>query len=106
MARYIDAEDFAERMLKQWDTADEEKRIDIVAVIANIVTPILVGTPTADVVEVVHGEWVDDTGQLDSVKQYKCSNCGKKPIVNMNWVTILSNYCPDCGAKMHGKKVE
>lgn len=57
-------------------------------------------------VEVVHGEWVDDTGQLDSVKQYKCSNCGKKPIVNMNWVTILSNYCPNCGAKMNGKKVE
>ena len=50
MGRYIDADDFAERMLKQWDAADEEKKMEIVSVIANIVTPILVGTPTANVV--------------------------------------------------------
>ena len=50
MARYIDAEVFAERLLNAWDTADKEKKSDIVAILSDIVTPILVGTPTADVV--------------------------------------------------------
>ncbi|MEE1357645.1 MAG: hypothetical protein UHG68_08810 [Clostridia bacterium] len=49
MSRFIDAEVFAERLLNAWTTADEEKRAEIVAILANIVTPILVGTPTADV---------------------------------------------------------
>ena len=51
--RLIDADAFAERMLNAWDTADEQKRADIVAILANIVTPILVATPTVDAVEVV-----------------------------------------------------
>ena len=53
MARLIDADAFAERMLKVWDTADEQKRADIVAILADLVTPILVSTPTVDAVEVV-----------------------------------------------------
>lgn len=51
--RLIDADEFAERMLKAWDTADEQKRADIVAILANIVTPILAGTPTVDAAPVV-----------------------------------------------------
>lgn len=51
--RLIDADEFAERMLKAWDTADEQKRADIVAILANIVTPILSGTPTVDAAPVV-----------------------------------------------------
>lgn len=54
--------------------------------------------------KVVHGEWIDDTGCLDSVRQYKCSNCGSKPITNFAYNTILSNFCPNCGADM--RKVE
>lgn len=54
--------------------------------------------------KVVHGEWEDDTGCLDSAPQYKCSNCGKPPILSHNWVTLLTNFCPNCGAKMDGKK--
>lgn len=50
MSRYIDADDFAERMLKIWDTAEERKKMEIVSVIANIVIPMLVDTPTANVV--------------------------------------------------------
>lgn len=49
MARYIDAELFADRLLNAWDTADKEKKSEIVAILSDIVTPILVGTPTADV---------------------------------------------------------
>lgn len=65
--RLIDVDAFAERMLKAWDTADEQKRADIVAILANIVTPILSGTPTVDAVEVVRCkdcEYSNDDGTI------------------------------------------
>ncbi|MBR5316016.1 MAG: hypothetical protein IKU44_04415 [Firmicutes bacterium] len=63
---------------------------------------LVLAEPTVDAV--VHGEWEDDTGHLDSMKQYKCSECGKRPILNHNWVSLLTNYCPNCGARMDGEK--
>ena len=50
------------------------------------------------------GEWVDNTGALDSRRQYKCSECEKPPILNNNWVFVLTNFCPNCGAKMIKKE--
>ena len=59
--------------------------------------------PTADVVEVKYGEWleVDDGIDIGSGKHLECSICGK-------WKKdrIKSNYCPNCGAKMDGGKKE
>ena len=55
--------------------------------------------PTADVVEVRHGEWVD----------CKCSACGEvSPTIRFNewemdYQIVKSPYCPNCGAKMDGK---
>lgn len=53
--------------------------------------------PAADVVEVVHGEWVE--------KGYKgiityCSECLHRAPINNHQELMLSNYCPNCGAKM------
>lgn len=54
--------------------------------------------PAADVVEVVHGEWVETithngcTWDSDCV----CSVCGKSG-------HPCDNYCGECGAKMDGK---
>ena len=58
--------------------------------------------PTADVVEVKHGEWIYKTtyGQLD---ECNCSLCGQL------MTTIEGkrmNYCCRCGAKMDGGKTE
>ena len=58
--------------------------------------------PTVDAVEVVHGRWVQvicheefEDGFVDRVKEC-CSVChapnGRR----------MSNYCPNCGAKMYG----
>lgn len=48
--------------------------------------------PTVDVVPVVHGHRVDDGGFYA-----RCSQCdGVLP--------ICANYCPNCGAKMDGKR--
>ena len=44
--RLIDADALCTRLLTAWDTADKEKKTMITAVLANVVTPIVVGTPT------------------------------------------------------------
>ena len=45
--RLIDAEVLSERLLTAWNTADKEKKTEISDVMAFVVTPILVDTPTA-----------------------------------------------------------
>lgn len=53
--------------------------------------------PTADVVEVKHGEWivVGRTKGMSAI--LKCSYCGR-----VRKGHGRSNHCPDCGAKMDG----
>ena len=61
--------------------------------------------PTADVVEVVHGEWVEyEDCEFDTY--YKCSICGSERYFIDTPEENGCNYCPNCGAKMDGKKVE
>lgn len=50
--------------------------------------------PTADVVEVRHGEWI-----AYGLRNPQCSLCKKYHISK-------DNYCPNCGAKMDGKGVD
>ena len=49
----------------------------------------------ADVVQVVHGRWID----ADFCGQYECSECGNNAV-------DLYDYCPYCGAKMDAQKEE
>lgn len=56
--------------------------------------------PTADVVPVKHGHWIERTDYVGDT-YYDCSACGE------SWTTIegdpLDNgmdYCPKCGTKM------
>ena len=58
--------------------------------------------PSADVVEVKHGEWIDKTmsvpnGHGQTYGKYGWSVCKNK-------VRYKSNFCPNCGARMDGKK--
>ena len=50
--------------------------------------------PIADVVEDRHGEWI--YGEFDIPH---CSECGKEVLPNQ-----ISKHCPDCGAKMDGRR--
>lgn len=52
----------------------------------------------ADVTPVVHGEW--ERIPYSFVGGYRCSRCGQKTMENF-WL-----YCPNCGAKMDGKRKE
>jgi hypothetical protein len=60
--------------------------------------------PTADVVEVKHGEWIDDKhNQARKI----CSICfNSRPRENDHEFRSATNYCPNCGAKMDGGKEE
>ena len=64
-------------------------------------------TPTADVVEVKHGEW-DDSGRYkfaDGSLAIRCTVCGCA-IHSDEYGKYHWNYCPNCGAKMDGGKAE
>ena len=57
------------------------------------VKTLLLRQPTADVVPVRHGRWVDTDSEFA-----QCSLC-KYPVYAA-W--NATNYCPNCGAKMDG----
>lgn len=57
--------------------------------------------PTADVVEVVHGEWSHLGGD-----EWCCTNCGEVIHTEGSWEKPEKKFCHECGAKMDGKKVE
>lgn len=86
--RYVNYDD----LLKKWHDLgfDEISRIHKV----NAFNHFIKNLPTADVAEVVHGEWVDN-GIRDSMLS-KCSVCG------FPCGAYTFNYCPNCGAKMDG----
>lgn len=61
--------------------------------------------PTADVRENVKGKWVKENIVLTSYPpqyQWHCSVCGK--LLQGFDKSILTNYCPHCGADMRGEK--
>ena len=67
--------------------------------------------PSADVAPVKRGFWKpisesEMTGfnpkfaGRDPIAGYKCSNCGSEAIFSCNDEFVLSDYCPNCGARM------
>ena len=58
--------------------------------------------PAADVVEVKRGKWIHDPGDRDSGYGgcIYCSECYQEPFYTTKTGYRLSDYCPNCGAKM------
>ena len=87
MSRYIDADVLIDDLI--------HNRSFYPALVAGAIK----NTPTADVVEVMHGHWIresfiDKHGD-EMFTSPKCSLCG-------NIETFRSKYCPECGAYMRG----
>lgn len=59
--------------------------------------------PTADVVEVKHGEWVFASNKPGVNIGYKCSLCGAR-IKYSEHFNGNHNYCHKCGALMDGER--
>ena len=85
MAEYIELDALLEKI---------EGATGIGSMASGLLRRLVERVPTADVVEVLHGEWLICA---DGYYPY-CSRCGKEPKNGE-----LTNYCPDCGARMDGK---
>lgn len=70
------------------------------AVYLDGVMAVIDSLPSVDVEPVVHGAWVKEPVEFWSVPDYKCSICGCYAIEDSKGKQSLSNYCPNCGAKM------
>ena len=90
MAEYIDKE--IALSLVQPDAPEDEKSAVTIATAKKLVQSIIYRTPTADVAPVRHGRWKRYGKNLG-----ECSECGEI-------VSVRSNYCPNCGAKMDEKE--
>ena len=96
MAEYIDRE-AARNELIRWCEVDNH------GLTKSDVHAVMDGLPAADVVEVVHGEWIEDisvlgttTGGATVYRGYQCSICGG--LMGRKG----DSYCYRCGAKMDG----
>lgn len=69
--------------------------------------------PALNVALVVHGQWQPvresemtgwqpELAGYDPIGGYLCSACKEEAVYDCNDNFVLSNYCPNCGAKMYG----
>ena len=94
MSRYIDAEALIERILKLKVVTDDMYGMGIARGIERVETAIQM-QPTADVVEVKHGEYIQK-----GAWHIECSVCRNV----LAHIGEVKNYCPNCGAKMDGEE--
>ena len=84
MARYVDIEPICVKLHNKIINPQT-------AFINNVLIELLRREPVADVSEVIHAKWIINS---DGYYPY-CSNCKNEPKNG-----IMSNYCPECGARM------
>lgn len=90
MDGYISREALMDMLLEQQKKSNNFDAIGKIIDIRRIAAKI----PTADVVEVRHGEW---QSRYKKKYKYRCSLCNGDS-------DLCSDYCPNCGAKMDGKR--
>lgn len=99
MAKYIEAGRLREAFLtdlQHLQSIDEHT--------ADLILTELEEAPPADVAPVVHGRWVDEDfpEKMASVHGFAvCSVCKELSHKAEHGYNILSDYCPNCGAKMY-----
>lgn len=91
MAEYLERETAVMRLMQDGCSA---KNVQTIMVL-----------PAADVAPVRHGRWItwDEAGNdIPSPHRHECSVCHDAAQVLVNGVELLSDYCPNCGARMDG----
>lgn len=105
MAKYIELE--RALALIRPDEPEDEKVAVTIATAKKLVRSILYRIPAADVAPVVRGRWImwEAAGNdIPSPHRHECSVCHDVAQVLINGIELLSDYCPNCGAKMDGDK--
>lgn len=72
-------------------------QVDDIAAISRMIAAM----PAVDAVPVVHGRWIPRKGKW--FVYFQCSVCGEKISYPSADGKALTNYCPNCGAKMNGE---
>ena len=105
MARYIDADSFIEKLKVSKEYQEKYATFREVKMTEFFIESVK-EQPTADVVEVKHGEWIKNQYISQVLKipvkkefVFTCSLCGHDTLGK-------SKYCRECGAKMDGGKAE
>ena len=103
MPRYIDADKLSQR-IKASPAFKNLTRDDFASdLLRNVVFDLIDNAPTADVVEVRRGRWLDDikeiyplngSRKIKALVGYRCSECNRPELRK-------EPYC-NCGAKMDG----
>lgn len=110
MAEYIEREAALKEIERREAFAVGDKLVSIGAI-----KSFIKNRPAVDVAPVVHGWWIpiresEMTGWnpefagCNPIGGYKCSECGKFAVFDCNDEYVLSDFCPQCGAKMDGGK--
>jgi hypothetical protein len=105
MAEYIERETAIAKLTALEVTEPIATMIDAKRLLAEM--------PAADVTPVVHGIWIPvyesemsgwnpAVAGLDPIGGYICSACKNEAVYDCNDKFVLSDYCPNCGAKMDG----
>lgn len=102
MSRYIDGDRLQDRIIASplFHNFGQDGYF-----IKEFVLDLISRQPTADVVEVRHGEWV--FGKLGGRDAWVCTLCGAGFTgENAEWIAKEHDFCPKCGAKMDGDRSE
>ena len=98
MARHIDADKLVAEIREVLNLRQDYKAMMSYFCYEQFIE-LLEEAPTADVVEVKHGEWKS----FEIPHMMRCSECG---VSELDIHRTKFDYCPSCGAKMDGGKGE
>lgn len=96
--RLIDANAAADKIMREIETHADEIGIGAVAILIAFARALRDETdfPTIEP-EVRHGRWV-----FDSKYRLMCNMCGSNATRDEIGITLTTDYCHSCGAKMDG----
>ena len=110
MARYIDAEVLKKAIVYYYEHTPDWSGEHYAHSVA---LKEIDRTPTADVVEVKRGHWVENKPNPKQMKELHDMGIGKPMALNSiywtcsecnGWGTLISSFCPHCGAMMDGSE--
>lgn len=111
MAEYIERDALLKKAIKEqrfvfWkdDVINNER---VVLTCYKDLEDVVRSIPAADVAPVAHGNWIsweEADNFIPSARRHECSVCHDAAQVLVNGLELLSDYCPNCGARMDGDR--
>lgn len=102
MAKFLDADKLMDSLTRKKSSVANQRYTEGFNDALMRFRSMLHSAPSADVVEVVHGEWLYCPETINLRSHFYCSVCNG---VRLERYTKNNfRYCPNCGAKMDGER--